>query len=264
MHDNLGTRMKSYEDNSRFLPLAPIVARIDGKCFSSFTKGLARPYDNRLSNLMIATTKYLVHETCACIGYTQSDEITLIFYSDQARVFMDGKQKKIISILASMTTGFFNFHMPLYLPEKTHTFAMFDARADLYPSQSEAVNNLVWRELDAIRNSVSAAARTVASHKSLHRKNVMEMLEILKEKGIDWNEYPTYFKRGIYVQRKTTTRKFTSLEIESLPPKHQARLNPDLEVVRHDVQEIKAPPILQIANKIEFVFDGAEPIIKNH
>ena len=82
--DSLWDRMKFYESQAcveKLLPLIPVIARLDGKGFSKFTKGLKRPYDERLSKLMVETTKYLVKETNANCGYTQSDEITLVWYS---------------------------------------------------------------------------------------------------------------------------------------------------------------------------------------
>jgi hypothetical protein len=57
----LGDRMKLYgriEAGRRCLPLLPICARIDGKRFSRFTQGLERPYDQRLSRLMVDVTRF--------------------------------------------------------------------------------------------------------------------------------------------------------------------------------------------------------------
>ena len=81
---DLADRMKMYEDvesKRRFMPFLPVIARLDGKNFSRWTKGLARPFDDRLSQLFINSTERLIEETNACIGYTQSDEVSLIFYS---------------------------------------------------------------------------------------------------------------------------------------------------------------------------------------
>jgi tRNAHis guanylyltransferase len=82
--DALGDRMKGYESaeaGRRLMPLVPVMARIDGRCFSSFTRGMRRPYDPTMSEAMIDTTVQLVKETNACMGYTQSDEITLAWHS---------------------------------------------------------------------------------------------------------------------------------------------------------------------------------------
>jgi tRNA(His) guanylyltransferase len=86
--DDLGDRMKDYEmaeAGRRCMPRLPILARIDGRGFSKFTGGLERPYDRRLSDLMVDTVKFLVRETNAVCGYTQSDEISLAWYAAQHR-----------------------------------------------------------------------------------------------------------------------------------------------------------------------------------
>ncbi len=106
MTDAMGDRMKDFEmmeAGRRFMPLLPIVARLDGKGFSKFTNGLARPYDERLSNLMVETVKYLVQESNAVMGYTQSDEITLAWYSDtiESQIYFDGRIQKMVSVLAA-------------------------------------------------------------------------------------------------------------------------------------------------------------------
>ena len=82
--DPLGDRMKDYEGREtkrRFLPLLPVCARLDGRAFHTWTKNLERPFDKRFVNLMRDVTSYLVQETNAVVGYTQSDEISLVFYS---------------------------------------------------------------------------------------------------------------------------------------------------------------------------------------
>src|ERR1700761_6891397 len=82
--DDFGDRMKQVyeapETERRFLPMLPIYARLDGRSFSRLTKDMARPYDVRMSDAMVDTTKYLVGETHALIGYTQSDEISLVWF----------------------------------------------------------------------------------------------------------------------------------------------------------------------------------------
>jgi hypothetical protein len=73
--DALGDRMKAYEAQEcsrRFLPMLPVYARIDGRNFSGFTKGMDRHYDTRMSAAMVETVKGLVEKTHAKMGYTQS------------------------------------------------------------------------------------------------------------------------------------------------------------------------------------------------
>ena len=260
----LGTRMKLIEQNEtgrRFLPLLPICARIDGKTFSKWTKGLDRPYDIYFIQLMQEVTKKLVEETNACCGYTQSDEISLLWYSDSydSQVFFDGKIFKMVSVLASMATGYFNQLKVDYWVDKPLGF--FDCRVWQVPNLVEAANVFVWREIDATRNSVQSATRSVYSHNECNNKNRTQMMDMLMAKGINWNDYPFYFKRGSYVIRKKVFMTFTESELEKLPEKHQAKLNPDLKYERTIYDTSELPPITRIINRKDVLVFGAEPII---
>ena len=176
---NLGQRMKDYESmgEGNLLPLIPVVARLDGRAFHTFTSGLERPYDKRLTDLMVATTRFLVEETNARIGYTQSDEITLIWLADtyDGSIFMGGRAFKMISLLAAMATGFFNRHLGEFLPEKKDQLPMFDCRVWNVPTLMEACNVLVWREQDATRNSIQMAGQSQFSHTQLLNKSCDEI-----------------------------------------------------------------------------------------
>ena len=104
-----GDRMKMYErqeTGARFIPKLPIYARIDGRCFSKFTKGMDRPYDVLFREAMLDTLTYLVEQTHPLIGYTQSDELSLMWYSDDidSQIFFDGKKQKMVSVLAAMAS----------------------------------------------------------------------------------------------------------------------------------------------------------------
>lgn len=261
---SLSDRMKLYEEietKRMFLPRLPVIARLDGRSFHSLTRGLDRPYDKRLSNMMIELTKFLVGESCATIGYTQSDEISLVFYSSDvdSQIFFAGKPYKMISVLAAMASTKFNALLSKSIAAKAHITALFDCRVWSVPTQEEAVNVLVWREQDATRNSISMAAQTYYSHQRLDKKNTDEMQEMLFQKGVNWNDYPAFFKRGVYVQRAKISRKFTCDELNKLPPKHDARSNPDLEVERTEIRIVDMPPILQVQNRLDVVFNGALP-----
>jgi len=264
MKDSLGDRIKEYESQTcgtRLMGRLPVICRLDGKNFSRFTKGLKRPYDERLSNLMVETTKYLVKETNANCGYHQSDEITLVWYSDsyESKIYFDGRLFKMISDLAAMASVFFNRELPSYLPEKAHLMPRFDCRVFSIPTIHEAANCFLWRELDATKNSISMAAQHYYSHKELEGKNGSEKQEMLFQKGVNWNDYPASFKRGTYIQRKRVLTKFSTEELENLPVKHQARQNPDLMIERWVIDRIDLPPLMTIQNREEVILFGAEP-----
>lgn len=265
--DDFGDRMKRYEmaeAGRKLMPLIPIIARIDGRCFSSFTRGLERPYDIRLSNLMIDTTKFLVKETNANCGYTQSDEITLGWYIPDydEELFFGGRISKMTSTLAALATVYFNKKIQQYLPinywDKMPTF---DSRVWNVPNIEEATNAFLWREKDATKNSISMAARNYYSHKELVNKNSSEMQEMLFQKGINWNDYPTFFKRGTYVQRQKTIRKFTKDELNSLPPRHNVFSNPDFQIERTDYVALELPPLTKIINREKVIFFGEKPLV---
>ena len=268
---NLDDRMKLFEKQiagGRCMPLLPILARIDGKSFHTWTHDLERPYDKRLHDLFVETTKFLVEETQARVGYTQSDEISLMWYSDdvESQVFFDGKIHKMVSILASMTTGFFNREvfkselLNLDTGVKSRSLAFFDCRVWQVPDLSEAANVFVWRELDATRNSIQMAAQAHYSRKQLLNKNTSEMQEMLHQKGINWNDYPDWAKRGTYVQRKNVTRLLTSEERERIP--EQYRPTADAQVERSDTFVLSIPPITRISNRARVLFWGDVPVLK--
>lgn len=261
---SLGDRMKGYEkieSGRRFLPLLPICARIDGKRFSRFTAGLQRPYDQRLSDLMVAVTRYLVEESQARVGYTQSDEISLLYCSDSHhdQVFLDGRVQKMTSILAAMATARFNALLAEYVPERAGKTALFDCRVWAVPNREEAANTFLWREQDATKNSISMAARHYYSHDELNNKTGAEMQEMLFRKGVNWNDYPAFFKRGTFVQRRLVRRPFTAEELAALPPLHNARKKPDLVIERGHIATLDMPPFGRVQNRVAVLFDGAQP-----
>jgi len=285
---DLSDRMKLLEGqmaSARCMPLLPICARLDGKSFHTWTQDLARPFDKRLHDLFVKTTMFLVEETCARVGYTQSDEITLVWYSNdiESQVFFDGKVHKMVSVLASMATGFFNHEVPdafplriwkgnrslgacdnttpVSAPLDARPLAFFDCRVWQVPTLEEAANVLVWRELDATRNSIQMAAQAVYSHKELLNKNNSEMQEMLHQKGVNWNNYSDWCKRGTYVQRKKRSRLLTVEERERIPEKY--RPVEGAEVERTDTVLLELPPITRIANRAAVLFYGEIPALKS-
>ena len=260
----LGDRMKMYEKAyaSRAMPLLPILARIDGKNFSRWTKGLERPFDPTMSSVMASVTRTLVDETGARVGYTQSDEISLLWHSSdiKSQVFFDGKLQKIVSVAASMATAIFNglavsnFDFP-----HRQRLAFFDCRAWQVPTREEAVNYFLWRQRDAVKNSISMAASTVMSHKEMHKKHGGQLQEEMHQRGINWNDYPAYFKRGTFVRAVHIERPFSADEMKDLPVKHEAHSNPDLVVRRRDMEHTQTD-LGKTANRLGFVFEEEAPL----
>ena len=263
-HDALGDRMKLYEQleaGRRLIPLLPVLARIDGRAFHQFTRGMDRPFDIGLHSCMVATTIGLVRETGACMGYTQSDEITLAWHSQspKSQIWFDGRVAKMTSQLAAQATLMFYQHIRTVRPLYAHRNPTFDARVWTVPNRAEGANVFLWREWDATKNSISMAAQALYSHHELMGKSGSEKQDMLMAKGVNWNAYPSPFKRGTYVQRRTENRRFTPAELDSLPPKHEARINPDLVVERSVVKPRAMPPLGTVVNREAVIFEGAEP-----
>lgn len=264
MNTQLDERMKMYEDieSKRILiPKLPICVRVDGKGFSKYTKDMIRPFDQKFTDSMIETMKFLVEETDAIIGYTQSDEISLIL-SDIKEPFYKGRISKLNSIIASMATAKFNELIHKYYPNKP--LAFFDCRVWNVPNRTEAANNLLWRYLDCIKNSISMASYNIFSEKELINKHSNEKIKMLLDKGIDWNKYNSCFKYGTFARKELIQYKFTPEEIELLPPMHNARKNPDMLVNRNVIQIFDLENFNKLENRTEVIFENAKPIIKEN
>ena len=264
MQDNLEDRMKMYEDieSKRILiPKLPICIRIDGRGFSKYTKGMNRPFDKNFTDSMIETMKFLIEETDAIIGYTQSDEISLIL-SDIKEPFFKGRISKLNSIIASIATAKFNELIHKHYPNKP--LAFFDCRVWNVPNRLGATNALLWRYLDCIKNSISMASYIIFDEKELNNKNSSEKIKMLLDKGIDWNKYNSCFKYGTFARKELIQSKFTKEEIELLPPMHNARKNPDMIVSRNIIQILDFSNFNKFENRTEVIFENAKPILKEN
>jgi len=241
--------MKQYErlTETQAMSFLPLLARIDGRAFHTFTAGLERPFDARFSKLMIDTTAYLVKSVAAQIGYVQSDEISLLWMQQthESQLPFGGRVLKLTSVLASLAGAFFNKHLADFLPEKADQVPVFDCRVWSVPSRAEAVNYFIWRERDATKNSIQMAAQRHFSHKELRGKNGSDQQEMLFQKGINWNDYPAFFKRGTFVKRRPYTLGATRLEAGA----------PIVEVVRHEVVPVPCDPFVSMSDKLGFLFN---------
>lgn len=227
VHDDLGTRMKTFYEmipKTKLTRRIPVIIRVDGKAFHTFTRNFQKPFDDVLIESMQKTMKYLCENIQGCVlGYTQSDEITLVLIDYKrlnSSAWFDYEVQKICSIAASMATMAFNKfffenskkYMDKYgYPKETmikygnqilayveavNKGAMFDARCFNVPKE-EVTNLIYWRQLDASRNSIQMVGQANFSHKELQNKscnNIQNML--MTQKSINWNDLPTYQKRG--------------------------------------------------------------------
>lgn len=260
MKDNFGDRMKKYErleTERKFIPLLPIYARIDGRGFSKFTKGLKRPYDSRLTLIMSEVTKMLVEKTNALLGYTQSDEISLLWHSEdpKSEMFFDGKVQKMTSVIASLTTSLFMQECIVLLgQEYFDKTPHFDCRVFQLPNKIEATNVFLWREQDATKNAISMAARCYYSHKSLQGVSSSEMQELLFQKGINFNDYDPCFKRGSFYRKEEY--EIDSSELDDVPEEYR----PEGKVTRNKVMRLHMPKFSTVLNREGVIFNGETPI----
>ena len=224
--DSLGDRMKeNYENRAKtyLVRRMPVIIRLDGKAFHTFTKGLKKPYDEIFHNTMNATMKYLCENIQGCkLGYTQSDEITLLltdYDTLNTAAWFDYNVQKICSVSASMATMAFNKFFTKYYheifvygkdePEEyTRTLfnkignAMFDSRCFNIPVE-EVTNCFIWRQQDATRNAIQMLGQCNFSHKALQGKSCNDIQDMLMlEKNINFNDMPTEFKRGVCCIKK--------------------------------------------------------------
>lgn len=232
VHDDLGIRMKTFYEQipkTKLMRRTPVAIRIDGKAFHTFTRGFKKPFDEVLMKSMQQTMKYLCENIQGCVlGYTQSDEITLILVDYKklnSSAWFDYEVQKMCSIAASMSTMAFNkyfaeevtkfdkennlssmdyFNNPENKMTKLHdTYwnachkgAIFDARVFNIPKE-EVANLIYWRQLDATRNSIQMVGQANFSHKELQDKSCNEIQDMLMvHKGINWNDFPVDQKRG--------------------------------------------------------------------
>lgn len=234
MSGSLNERMKeNYENRSKIYLTrrVPVIIRLDGKAFHTLTRGLKRPYDAILHKTMNATMEYLCKNIQGCkIGYTQSDEITLLltdFDTLDTDAWFNYSVQKICSVSASMATFAFNKYFKEFsrdtLRRINNVFAcsqeeaeyattlekiiekggMFDARCFNIP-ENEVVNCFVWRQQDATRNAIQMLGQTYFSHNELQDKTCNEIQDMLMlQKGINFNDMPVEFKRGVCCVRET-------------------------------------------------------------
>lgn len=216
--DSLGDRMKQYEDCYRtHLPIrTPVILRVDGKAFHTYTAKCKKPVDYGLVDCMNDTAIALCEAVQGCqLAYVQSDEISLLItnYQDiNTQSWFDNNLQKMVSVSASTASVAFTLNsykiwgtIGVRVPEPILKPAYFDSRAFVLPKE-EVTNYFLWRQQDATRNSVQMLARSLYSHKQLENKNNSELQELCFQKGKNWNDCPTSQKRGRCIVKTKTMK----------------------------------------------------------
>lgn len=221
-------RMKEQEQvetKEKYDKTKPLVIRLDGRSFSKFTKPLERPFDDNFRDVMTSVASHLVAKTNALVGYTQSDEITLVLppQKDNGEFLFNGKKYKILSNLAAMASSKFVIEASAHWPDHVEKMVpSFDCRAFNVDSETEAMNHVLWRYKDCVRNSISMVAHSQFSHKQLHKKSTTEKLNMLRlRKNVEWDDYPDEYKYGVLVYRKPTVVTLSEEELTQIPVQHR-------------------------------------------
>lgn len=245
-HDTLGNRLKQYEALStsrQLMPNTPIYARIDGRAFHTFCRGLEKPFSKAFILVMQETCKFLVKETNACLGYVQSDEISL-GWENIVKAPFDGRVQKLESNLASLASSKFvhciesfhsgGIHINDDIDRLWHRLGTnlpsFDCRVFNVPSMTELANCFLWRENDAIKNSISGMALNFYSHKELQNKNSDEKIHMMRMKGhCFYEDTDPAFMRGTFYHRENYLKDLTDEEVARIPEKQRYNLVIDIE-----------------------------------
>lgn len=227
--DKLSDRMKKYEleNEHKIKPYELFIVRLDGKCFSTFTKKFKKPFDEIFVKAMALTTKDLIEYFDAQTGYTHSDEITLIFNAKCTKDQFDnntiltvdhnynGRIEKIISLISSYCSVRFNFHINNiinnYEGEYEKNFInlikeynqIFDARILIFNENNkyEILNHQIWRVRDCTRNCILTYGYNYCGKKNIMNKKTNELIVMLKDHEIEFENIPLYLKYGLYCKK---------------------------------------------------------------
>ena len=231
--ETLSEKMKRLENKDvvKLQSKTPVIIRLDGKAFHTFTKGLDKPFDKDLSDIMQYTAMSLASEIQNVkFIYSQSDEISLLL-TDWDKSTTDTwygyRVQKMTSVSASIATLAFNENIldttskywglmmtkdiswedeKLYREKydlwKSKKFkALFDSRV-FNLDKEEVSNYFLYRYKDAKRNSAQALAQSEFSQKQLVGVSCPDMIEMVKEKtGIDYNELSSLQKVGFAIYK---------------------------------------------------------------
>jgi tRNA(His) 5'-end guanylyltransferase len=259
---DLGDRMKAIEavETARRLDATlPIMVRLDGRSFSTFTRGMPRPFHEPMSRAMIETARYLVQATKPAFAYTQSDEISLGFEAcvPPSQPIFDGRVQKLVSVLASMASAKFATEVMKRMPERADMLPAFDARAFNMSSREDMADCVLFRTLDCTRNAITMAALAHFSPKQIHGANSWRKLQMLGERGVRWNDFPAFFRLGTFLRRESEMRLLNAEELMAIPAEHR----PDGPVLRSRVVEQDWPEFRFIENKVGVLFDAQMPVL---
>jgi len=237
--DELDARMRVYETTHDYcvLPQIYMAARIDGRSFTRLTKevhAFEAPFDTRMRDYMAATTEHLMDCGFRVVyGYTQSDEISLLFHLDEDS--FGRKTRKFKSILAGEASAKFS----LLLGDA----ACFDCRIVELPNVKLVCDYFRWRNEDAHRNALSAhcywalrkdGANVSAATNRLSGMSVAAKNELLFQYGTNFNDVPNWQKRGVGFYWETYAKPALNPKTGETVTVTRRRIKRDLELPMRD------------------------------
>ena len=218
--ESFGDRMKRYERATTETLLdhtLPVYVRIDMRAGHTFCRGLKKPFDEDYASAMKEATRYLVDKTGAILGYTQSDEISLV-YENTTKMPFGSRLFKLESVFASMATAAFIVDgMKTSLKDRIMANPpSFDCRVINLPNLDEAVNMVLWRVKDCFKNSVTLLALEHFSNKEIHKKDTDDKIKMLRGKNVYWDAYPEYFRYGSFFVKEQYSKTFSIEEVANM------------------------------------------------
>lgn len=205
---SLGDRMKGYERvwNTTLPGRMPVIIRLDGKAFHSYTHGAEKPFDDKLMKVMDEAAIEVMKEISGCmLSYVQSDEVSILINSYRSLnelPWFANELPKMLSVSAGMMSAHFTARSHEIF-DKTKV-AVFDSRVFVLP-ESDVNNYFIWRQRDCIRNSINTIAREYFSQKQLFKKNTDDVKKMLLEKDVDLEDqlaWEPYYTRGRCILKK--------------------------------------------------------------
>ena len=261
-NDVLGDELKHYEriESGRGGGIGqPIVVRVDGVSFSKFTGPFSKPYDERIAEAMDEACVAVVDRLQPVIGYTQSDEMTFVFWDPENEVAYGGRLQKLATVCAAVaSTAFLKAGMRLFPERIEEVTPIFDGRAHVLDYHL-AAKNVEWRELDARRNAVAQAAHYAIGHHQLQGKSPSDMKEMMAEIGIDYVNYPERYKRGAFFRRRKVMVERTPEELARIPEQFRAQAAAAKERTM-TVRLEGVPPLSIVENLAAFIFLDEKPV----
>lgn len=193
----LGDRMKRYEHTfQQTLPRRTYtLMRLDGRAFHTYLKDAEKPFDMGFVKQMDEVARTLCAEIQgAQFAYTQSDEISLLltdFQSLQSEPWFGGRTDKMISVSASLAS------VVMHTQRRALLLPQFDCRVWSMTDPVEVANYFIWRQRDAVRNSIQMLAQHYYKPSALHGKSTDELQDMLfQEHSVNWSDLDAGLKRG--------------------------------------------------------------------